>query len=223
MVMPNGRVELFLRLVGLHNVYNALGAAAAALSLGASELTVASALEDARGVPGRLEQVDAPAGIGNRIRTFVDYAHTPDALEKVCATLAELAEGRLHVVFGCGGDRDRTKRAPMAKAAEEGSDVCILTSDNPRTESAKQILTDTSKGFQKEGHAIIEDREQAIHFAISNAEEGDVIVIAGKGHEAYQEINGTRYDFDDRIIAKAIVRSVLRTRQEARERDNFRR
>ena len=170
-------------------------------------------------IPGRLERVTN----NEPFQIFVDYAHTPDAIINVLSVLKALRPNRIITVFGCGGDRDRTKRAPMAKAAEEGSDVCILTSDNPRTESAKQILNDTSKGFQKEGHAIIEDREQAIHLAISNAEEGDIIVIAGKGHEAYQEINGTRYDFDDRIIAKAIVRSVLRTRQEARERDNFRR
>ena len=115
MVLPNGRVELFLRLCGLHNVQNALAAAAAAVALGVSELTIASALEDSRPVPGRLELVEAPLGKPSTVRVFVDYAHTPDALEKVCATLKELSDGRLIVVFGCGGDRDRTKRGPMAE------------------------------------------------------------------------------------------------------------
>lgn len=203
MVMPNGRVELFLRLVGLHNVYNALGAAAAALSLGASELTVASALEDARGVPGRLEQVDAPTGLGSRIRTFVDYAHTPDALDKVCATLADLAEGRLHVVFGCGGDRDRSKRAPMAAAVARHADSAFLTSDNPRSEDPEAILDDMAPGLQgAEGEWFrVVDRAEAIRAAIAHAQPGDTVLIAGKGHETYQISKDSVVPFDDRIEA----------------------
>jgi UDP-N-acetylmuramoyl-L-alanyl-D-glutamate--2,6-diaminopimelate ligase len=203
MVMPNGRVEMFLRLVGLHNVYNALGAAAAALSLGASELTVASALEDARAVPGRLEQVEAPVGGGGRIRTFVDYAHTPDALDKVCATLAELAEGRLHVVFGCGGDRDRTKRAPMAAAVSRHAHCAYLTSDNPRSEDPETILDDMVPGLhggRGEWFRVV-DRAAAIRAAIGNAAPGDTVLIAGKGHETYQIFKDLIVPFDDRLEA----------------------
>ncbi len=203
MVMPNGRVELFLRLVGLHNVHNALAAAAASLSLGASELTVASALEDARAVPGRLELVEAPTGSAGRIRTFVDYAHTPDALDKVCATLANLAEGRLHVVFGCGGDRDRTKRAPMAAAVARHARCAYLTSDNPRSEDPDAILDDMQKGLTEspaEWFRVV-DRAEAIRTAITRAEPGDTVLIAGKGHETYQIFKDSVVPFDDRLEA----------------------
>jgi len=203
MVMPNGRVELFLRLVGMHNVQNALAAAAAALSLGASELTVASALEDARPVPGRLELVEGPLGRGGRIRTFVDYAHTPDALDKVCGTLAEVCEGRLHVVFGCGGDRDRSKRAPMAAAVARHAHVAYLTSDNPRTEEPEAILADMEPGLvggRSECRRII-DRAEAIRTAVGAAEPGDTVLIAGKGHETYQVLKDSVIPFDDRLEA----------------------
>ncbi|MGB3970235.1 MAG: UDP-N-acetylmuramoyl-L-alanyl-D-glutamate--2,6-diaminopimelate ligase [Planctomycetota bacterium] len=200
LVMPNGRVELFLRLVGLHNVHNALAAAAAALSLGTSELTVASALEDARAVPGRLELVDAPFGGHGRIRTFVDYAHTPDALDKVCATLAGLAEGRLHVVFGCGGDRDRSKRAPMTAAVGRHAQFAWLTSDNPRSEDPERILDDMAPGLTGAAAQAfrIVDRAEAIRAAIRAAEPGDTVLIAGKGHETYQIFKDSVVPFDDR-------------------------
>jgi len=200
MVMPHGRVELFLRLVGMHNVHNALAAAAAAVSLGASELTVASALEDARPVPGRLELVEAPIGRGGRVRTFVDYAHTPDALDKVCGTLAELCEGRLHVVFGCGGDRDRGKRGPMAAAVARHAQLAYLTSDNPRSEDPEAILDDMVAGFA--GSACeqqrIVDRAEAIRSAVAAAAPGDTVLIAGKGHETYQVFKDSVVPFDDR-------------------------
>jgi UDP-N-acetylmuramoyl-L-alanyl-D-glutamate--2,6-diaminopimelate ligase len=202
MVMPHGRVELFLRLIGLHNVHNALAAAATALSLGASELTVASALEDARPVPGRLELVEAPIG-RNRVRAFVDYAHTPDALDKVCATLAELCEGRLHVVFGCGGDRDRGKRAPMAAAVARHAHVAYLTSDNPRSEDPEAILDDMEPGLQggRSEWVRVVDRADAIRKAVASAEQGDTILIAGKGHETYQVFKDSVVPFDDRLEA----------------------
>jgi UDP-N-acetylmuramyl-tripeptide synthetase len=208
MVMPNGRVELFLRLVGLHNVQNALAAAAAALALGASELTVASALEDARPVAGRLELVEAPLGRPARLRVFVDYAHTPDALDKVCGTLANLCEGRLHVVFGCGGDRDRSKRAPMAAAVARHCDSLFLTSDNPRSEDPERILDDMEAGLAAiaatdrriERHRIV-DRAEAIRAAVVAAAPGDTILIAGKGHETYQIFQDSVVPFDDRLEA----------------------
>jgi UDP-N-acetylmuramyl-tripeptide synthetase len=200
MVMPHGAVELFLRLVGQHNVHNALAAAASALSLGASELTVASALEDARSVPGRLELVEAPTGRSRGPRVFVDYAHTPDALDKVCRTLAEVCEGKLHVVFGCGGDRDRTKRAPMAKAVAAHAHHAYLTSDNPRHEEPEAILDEVEPGFVGSScdRRRIVDRAEAIRAAVASSAAEDTVLIAGKGHETYQIFKDTMVPFDDR-------------------------
>ena len=200
LVMPNGRVEIFLRLVGLHNVQNALAAAAAALSLGVSELTVASALEDARPVPGRLELVEAPLSqrLGP-VRVFVDYAHTPDALDKVASCLRELSEGRLIVVFGCGGDRDRSKRAPMAAAVARHAHVGYMTSDNPRSEDPNAILDEMAVGVPAGAvfHRVV-DRAEAIRLAVADAQPGDTVLIAGKGHETYQIQKDSVTPFDDR-------------------------
>jgi UDP-N-acetylmuramoyl-L-alanyl-D-glutamate--2,6-diaminopimelate ligase len=203
MVMPHGRVELFLRLCGLHNVHNALAAAASALAMGTSELTVASALEDARPVPGRLELVEAPLGKPARVRVFVDYAHTPDALDKVCATLRHLGEGRLLVVFGCGGDRDRTKRAPMTAAVARHAHTAFLTSDNPRSEDPEAILDDMEQGIAGSAARCfrVADRAEAIRCAVTEAEPGDTVLIAGKGHETYQILKDSVVPFDDRIEA----------------------
>ena len=205
MVMPNGAVELFLPIVGSHNIENALAAAAAALALGASELTVASALEDVRPVPGRLELVETPGGAtrSERVRTFVDYAHTPDALDKVCATLAGVCEGDLHVVFGCGGDRDRGKRAPMAAAVARHAQFAYLTSDHPRSEEPEQIIRDMVEGL--DGAACdafhVVDRAEAIRLAVQRAKPGDTVLIAGKGHETYQVFKDSVVPFDDRLEA----------------------
>jgi UDP-N-acetylmuramoyl-L-alanyl-D-glutamate--2,6-diaminopimelate ligase len=200
LLMPHGRVELFFRLVGMHNVQNALAAAAAALSLGVSELTVASALEDARPVPGRLELVEAPLGGPAGVRVFVDYAHTPDALEQVCSCLGALSEKRLIVVFGCGGDRDRSKRAPMAAAVARHADVGYLTSDNPRSEDPEAILSDMERGLGSASGTFyrVADRAEAIRCAVAEAQEGDVVLLAGKGHETYQILRDSVVPFDDR-------------------------
>lgn len=204
-VMPNGAVELFLPIVGAHNIENALAAAAAALALGASELTVASALEDVRPVPGRLELVEAPGGLprSERVRTFVDYAHTPDALEKVCDTLASVCEGDLHVVFGCGGDRDRAKREPMAQAVAKHAQFAYLTSDNPRSEEPEQIIRDMAGGFCGSDCQAFEvvDRAEAIRHAVQRAKPGDTVLVAGKGHETYQVFKDSVVPFDDRLEA----------------------
>jgi len=202
MVMPHGRVELFLRLVGQHNVHNALAAAAATLSLGTSELTVASALEDARCVPGRLELVEAPVG-KNRIRTFVDYAHTPDALHNVLSALRPLTRRRLICVFGCGGDRDRGKRAPMAAAVGKHAHCAYLTSDNPRSEDPEAILDDMMQGTAggRSECVRVADRAEAIRKAIAAAGHGDTVLIAGKGHESYQVFKDSVVPFDDRLEA----------------------
>lgn len=189
-------------LIGSFNVYNAVAAIAAGYAIGLNLREVIAKIASAPQVPGRLEAVSSRQ---INYRVFVDYAHTPDALINVLTTLRALEPARLITVFGCGGDRDATKRAPMAAAAESVSDICILTSDNPRTEDPRQILQDAARGFLGSGFEIVEDRRVAIKRAISLAGERDIILIAGKGHETYQEINGVRHDFDDRRVAAGFI------------------
>ncbi|MEM7200499.1 MAG: UDP-N-acetylmuramoyl-L-alanyl-D-glutamate--2,6-diaminopimelate ligase [Planctomycetota bacterium] len=203
LVMPRGRVDLWFRLPGEHNVQNALGAASVALACGVSELTVAQALEEARPVRGRLELVGYRGGK----RVFVDYAHTPEALTRVCDTLRPLTDGRLIVVFGCGGDRDRSKRPLMSQAVARGADVAILTSDNPRSEDPEAILDEMEDGLTAEDlvYARISDRAQAIACAVQEAQPGDTVLIAGKGHETYQILEDSVVPFDDRIVARHVL------------------
>ncbi len=176
-------------MLGRFNVENALAAMGAVLALGFSPEQAAAGLASMAPVPGRLEPV--PAG---EFTVLVDYAHTPDALRSVLSVLRPLAR-RLLVVYGCGGDRDRSKRPLMREAAEQGADVAIATSDNPRSEDPKAILQEMGAA------SSIVDRTQAIQEALGQAGPGDIVLIAGKGHEAYQEIGGVRYPFDDRRVA----------------------
>lgn len=197
--LPHGRVELHLPLPGLHNVQNALAAAAASVALGLSDLTVAQALEGATPVRGRLQRV----GGRHPVRVFVDYAHTPDALEKVCGTLSGLGRGRLLVVFGCGGDRDPSKRPLMARAVSRYADVAYMTSDNPRSEDPERILDEVERGVGDVACAYyrIADRARAIQQAIRDARAGDTVLIAGKGHETYQLMRDSVVPFDDAQVA----------------------
>src|SRR5579862_3767082 len=188
---PFGNCELKIKLVGVHNVQNALGALAASISLGTTFDEAVSALESFDGVPGRLESVDLqPATLAARrqsFRVFVDYAHTEDALRSVMRALRELKPSRLIAVFGCGGDRDRTKRPKMGRAVEEMADLGVITSDNPRTEDPHEIIGDICAGIQKQNKFSVEpDRAKAIALAIREARADDVVLIAGKGHENYQ-------------------------------------
>jgi UDP-N-acetylmuramoyl-L-alanyl-D-glutamate--2,6-diaminopimelate ligase len=154
----------------------------------------------------------------SRFQVFVDYAHTPDGLENALRTARALRPRRLITVFGCGGDRDRSKRAKMAAAAEAGSDICVLTSDNPRTEDPQQILDDAKAGFARpQKHAIIMDRREAIQTAMKNAWDGDLVLIAGKGHEDYQDIQGKKHPFDDRKIARFFLHQLKAERAAERE------
>ncbi len=204
-------------LIGGFNVYNTLAALAAVKGIKLNFREAVKNLETCPQVPGRLEAV---AGRQINYRVFVDYAHTPDALINAVATLKELNPNRLITVFGCGGDRDRTKRAPMAAAAEAGSDLSILTSDNPRTEEPDRILADAARGFQRKSHEIILDRREAIRRAIELAGPRDIVLIAGKGHETYQEINGVKHDFDDRLEARnAIAAKAEKPSEEEQTRD----
>jgi UDP-N-acetylmuramoyl-L-alanyl-D-glutamate--2,6-diaminopimelate ligase len=191
-----------LAMPGLHNVENASAAALAALSLGVDPPDVADGLAAMRCVPGRLEPVpsDHPFDV------FVDYAHTDDALEAVLSNLAPRCEGRLLLVFGCGGDRDTTKRPRMARVAEKWADFSIVTSDNPRSEDPMLVIRDIVCGFSsRQRYLINPDRASAIDAAMSMARPGDTVLIAGKGHENYQEIKGERYPFDDREVAEAVL------------------
>lgn len=198
-----------LPLIGDFNIYNALAAIAAGHALGINLRESIQSLKNAPQVPGRLERVTET---GN-LHVYVDYAHTPDALINVLRTLRALKPKRIITVFGCGGDRDLTKRPKMARAAEEGSDICVLTSDNPRSEDPAAIIADAKKGFSRSGHLEIADRKQAIRTAIENARDGDIILLAGKGHEDYQEIKGVRHPFDDRKIARQCLYGVKASRE----------
>jgi len=199
-VTPAGPLSARLPLPGDFQIENALAATATAIALELPLSAIHAGLEACPPVPGRLERVSAEAPA-----VFVDYAHTPDALDRVLGVVRPLTRGRLLCVFGCGGDRDRSKRAPMARAAARHSDLAIATSDNPRTESPQQILDDVRAGLSGE-FEVIEDRATAIRHAVELADSDDTVVIAGKGHEDYQIIGRERRDFDDRVEARAALR-----------------
>ncbi len=193
-------VPVSLPLLGGFNVENALGAAAAALALGRDLEAVAARLATAPQVPGRMERLaDQPCVV------LRDYMHTPDAYERVLATLRPLTRGRLIVVFGCGGDRDRGKRPLMGAIAARDADLVILTEDNPRTEDVHHILDDIEQGMGETAHLRIVDRRQAIQRAIAIARPEDLILLAGKGHETYQIIGTEKQPFDERAIVEEAV------------------
>jgi UDP-N-acetylmuramoyl-L-alanyl-D-glutamate--2,6-diaminopimelate ligase len=203
-VTPAGEVDLSSPLPGRFNVSNALGAIAAVSELGVGLDAIAAALPRFEGVPGRFQPVDEGQGFG----VLVDYAHTPDALENVLRAARELTQGRLHVVFGAGGDRDTDKRPKMGEAARLLADRVLVTSDNPRSEDPDAIIDQVMAGAGP-GAERITDRRAAIAHAIETAAPGDVVVIAGKGHEQGQEFEGGRKEpFDDCSVAREALRAV---------------
>ncbi|MEZ5425315.1 MAG: UDP-N-acetylmuramoyl-L-alanyl-D-glutamate--2,6-diaminopimelate ligase [Pyrinomonadaceae bacterium] len=187
-------------LVGKPHVYNMLSAIGVALELGYDPGRIAEGLKSCIGAPGRFERVPHDGDFA----VVVDYAHSDDALLNVLKTARDLTNGRIITVFGCGGDRDKTKRAPMGEVAGRHSDLVILTSDNPRTEDPLQIIRQIENGIKQTNcpYQIISDRREAIHQAISKARTNDVVLIAGKGHETYQIIGNDKFHFDDREIAR---------------------
>lgn len=191
-----------LPLFGPFNVYNSLAALASMQALGHDVRKSVDALKHAPQVPGRLEMVPGP----KTFRVFVDYAHTPDALENVLRTLRALEPQRLITVFGCGGDRDKAKRGPMGRAAEELSDWCVVTSDNPRSEDPEAICGQISAALRANTHETIIDRRAAIRRAVSMAGPGDIVLVAGKGHEDYQEFADRKVPFDDVAEAESAIR-----------------
>lgn len=197
---PLGEIGVKSRLIGMHNLYNILAAISLGISYGIDLPAIAEAVCEACGVPGRLERV----GENLPFEIFVDYAHTDDALRNVLSSLRKIFNKRIIVVFGCGGDRDKKKRPKMGRVVENLADWAVVTSDNPRNEDAKKIISDILKGMKKQNHDIELDRFKAIERAISMARDGDVVLIAGKGHEAYQIFKDTIVPFDDKEVAMKI-------------------
>ncbi|HVY55009.1 MAG TPA: UDP-N-acetylmuramoyl-L-alanyl-D-glutamate--2,6-diaminopimelate ligase [Thermodesulfobacteriota bacterium] len=207
---PWGGAEIESPLFGEHNLSNILAASAAALSLGSSPEAVERAVSGFTAVPGRLERVENPLGF----QVLVDYAHTPDALKNVLLAVRPLTAGKLILVFGCGGDRDRTKRPKMGGIGRELSDVLIVTSDNPRTESPEEIIDEIERGVLGPGaldkpYFRITDRKEAIRKAVGIAGKNDTVLIAGKGHEDYQIIGTTKHPFDDRAVTRELLKEKL--------------
>ncbi|WML49345.1 UDP-N-acetylmuramoyl-L-alanyl-D-glutamate--2,6-diaminopimelate ligase [Neobacillus sp. PS3-34] len=190
-----------MQLIGKFSVYNVLAGIGAGLALGMPLEHIIRSIEGVEGVAGRFELVNA----GQDFTVIVDYAHTPDSLENVLSTISQFAQKKVFVVVGCGGDRDRTKRPLMAKIACNLATDPIFTSDNPRSEDPIEILKDMQAGAEGKSYQLIPDRKAAIEFAVKNASEGDVILIAGKGHETYQIIGSQVFDFDDRKMAKDAI------------------
>lgn len=196
------RMTFSTPLWGRFNVINACAAGVVGLELGLEEDAIREGLRGVRNVRGRMEGFDSQRGY----RIVVDYAHTPDALENVLAAAREFTRGRLIVVFGCGGDRDRGKRPEMGRIAASLADIVVVTSDNPRREDPQTIVTEIVKGIASSKNVeMIVDRREAIHRALDAAREGDTVVIAGKGHETYQEVGTERFPFDDRIVAETYL------------------
>ena len=199
-------LDLNLKITGIFNVYNVMGAVGAAFAEGIKADVIKQTLESFESVPGRFELVDE----GQTFSVIVDYAHTPDGLENILKTARQIAKQHIITVFGCGGDRDRTKRPIMGRIAAQLSDVVIATSDNPRTEDPEFILSQVEEGVLEaigdKKHKKITDRKSAIEEAISMASEGDIVIIAGKGHENYQILKDKTIHFDDKEVARDVLR-----------------
>lgn len=209
-VTPSGQFPVESRLIGQHNVYNILAAIGVGLHEGAPLASIQAGLRKLVNVPGRFERIEA----GQDFTVIVDYAHTEDALARLLTAAQALKTGRIITVFGCGGDRDRGKRPKMGRAAAERSDVVILTSDNPRTEDPTAILREVEVGVRQAldpaqtKYEMIPDRGQAIESAMREAKAGDMVLIAGKGHEDYQILGTNRIHFDDREVARQAIHKV---------------
>jgi UDP-N-acetylmuramoyl-L-alanyl-D-glutamate--2,6-diaminopimelate ligase len=203
---PMGDVGISSGLVGRPHVYNILASIASGLALGFNLETIARGVRNCARVAGRFEQVTLEGARQLPFSVVVDYAHTDDALRNVLQTAREVvgSGGRVVTVFGCGGDRDTTKRAPMGELAAAMSDFAIVTSDNPRSEDPEKIIADIEIGLRRVARPYLKlvDRREAIFRAIAEAREGDLVLIAGKGHETYQILGQTRIDFDDREVAR---------------------
>ncbi|MFQ5586139.1 MAG: UDP-N-acetylmuramoyl-L-alanyl-D-glutamate--2,6-diaminopimelate ligase [Thermodesulfobacteriota bacterium] len=210
---PAGRIVISSPLIGEYNLRNIMAAVGCGIALGLERGAIEAGIRGMERVPGRLDRVPSPRGF----KAFVDYAHTPDALESVLRSLAEVKKGRIVTVFGCGGDRDRGKRPVMGEVAVRWSDITIITSDNPRGEEPLSIIGEIEGGIEgvrryeagedvtSRGYLVIPDRREAIDHAIEIASEGDIVLVAGKGHEDYQIVGDRRLPFDDRVELKRAI------------------
>lgn len=198
---PRGGIDITTNLIGYHNVYNVLALCAWGVREGFNLELIRSALNKFNFVPGRLERVDSAKDFS----VFVDYAHTEDALKNVISTLKHLKHNRIIVVFGCGGDRDKGKRPKMGRVVSNLADYAIITNDNPRSEDPLEIIRDITRGIKKRNYSVVPDRLEAIKESIAIAQAGDIILLAGKGHEAYQIIKNKVFPFDDRKAAQACL------------------
>jgi len=194
LVTPYGTGRVSIRLPGRYHLSNAVGAAAAGIGLNIDIDTIIHGLEKATPVPGRFQPID----MGQPFSIIIDYAHTPDAIERLCQSAREIARGPLKIMFGCGGDRDRGKRSLMGQAASSNADFSVITSDNPRTEDPLKITEDIIPGMVNKNFVVIPDRREAIEHIIGRAEKNDMLLFAGKGAENYQEIGTKRYPFEER-------------------------
>ena len=204
MMTPGGEgYPVRMRLTGMFNVYNALAAAAMTLPLGVSPQIVAETLGTVTAVPGRAEVLDTHTPY----KVFLDYSHTPDALENILKSVRTFAKGRVIAMFGCGGDRDHGKRPVMGEIGGRLADYSILTSDNPRGEDPYVILTAVEEGIKQTGgqYVVIENRRDAIRRALEMARKDDIVVLVGKGHETYQEIKGVKYPFDEKVVVAELL------------------
>jgi UDP-N-acetylmuramoyl-L-alanyl-D-glutamate--2,6-diaminopimelate ligase len=202
---PAGKIEIRSKLVGRPNVYNILAAVGAGVALGLPKEVIAAGVAQLAAVPGRFERIEA----GQPFLVVVDYAHTDDALRNLLITAKDLhPEGRIITLFGCGGDRDRTKRPLMGEAAGRASEIVVLTSDNPRSEDPLLIINDVIVGVQRtKAKLFVEpDRQKAVEVALDEARSGDIVLLAGKGHETYQVLRERTIEFDDREVARAVLR-----------------
>lgn len=206
---PDGKLTLELQLTGLFSVYNSLAALAVGLSQNIEVEKIKSSLEKIPGVAGRFENIDC----GQKFAVIVDYAHTPDSLENVLKTAKEITSGQLITVFGCGGDRDKTKRSIMGEVSGKLSDFTVITSDNPRSERPEEIIEQIEEGINRivgdDRYVKISDRRAGIEYAIQIAKKGDIVLIAGKGHETYQIIGDRVLAFDDKEVAKKALEKRL--------------
>jgi UDP-N-acetylmuramoyl-L-alanyl-D-glutamate--2,6-diaminopimelate ligase len=205
---PAGEIRYRLGLIGRPNIYNTMAATGAAIALGIKLEEFRKGIEGLKGVPGRVERIDA----GQPFTVVVDYAHSPDALENLLRTVSQLPHKKLITVFGCGGDRDRIKRPIMGEIAVRMSDLVVVTSDNPRSEDPLDILKEIEEGMGKgpAPYKIVPDRRAAIEEAMAAARTGDVVVIAGKGHEDYQILGDQKIHFDDREVARKLIREIVK-------------
>lgn len=205
-VLGKDECSVHLHLTGMFNVYNALAAASIGLNLGIEPKQIALALESVRAVPGRAEVLDTHTPY----KVVLDYSHSPDALENILTAMREFTKGRVIALFGCGGDRDHGKRPMMGEIGGRLADYSILTSDNPRTEDPFDILASVEDGIKPTGgeYVVIENRREAIRHALTMAREGDIVILAGKGHETYQEIMGVKRPFDEKVVVAELLQEI---------------